>query len=169
MSEEWREIPGWDGHYAVSNLGRAKSLPRKVERRSGVLVSVRGQMLTPFLNHKGYPTLRLKRNRKRHFLTVHRAVLLAFVGPPPPGHVGCHADDNPTNNHLDNLRWDTWSANQWDCVRNGRHGQATKMHCPQGHPYDEENTYHYGGERHCRACSRARAKSRRWAAKGIAS
>jgi hypothetical protein len=43
--------------------------------------------------------------------------------------------------------------------------QVAKTHCPQGHPYDEENTQHitrvvkgkiYAG-RHCRACNRAKA------------
>lgn len=31
---------------------------------------------------------------------------------------------------------------------------ARKTHCPQGHLFDEQNTYHYDGERHCRACRR---------------
>jgi hypothetical protein len=31
-----------------------------------------------------------------------------------------------------------------------------KTHCPQGHPYDASNTYRYRGERHCKACGRAR-------------
>lgn len=32
--------------------------------------------------------------------------------------------------------------------------------CPAGHAYDERNTYHYDGERHCRACNRDRARVR---------
>jgi HNH endonuclease len=31
-------------------------------------------------------------------------------------------------------------------------GQALKTHCPAGHPYDDENTYHWRGERQCRIC-----------------
>lgn len=43
---------------------------------------------------------------------------------------------------------------------------ADKTHCPHGHPYDEENTYHYvtsrgGPGRMCRTCSRERAAKRR--------
>ena len=33
---------------------------------------------------------------------------------------------------------------------------AGKTHCPQGHPYDEANTYYYStGKRACRACRAA--------------
>lgn len=46
----------------------------------------------------------------------------------------------------------------------GDWGQADKQECPEGHPYDEENTYTYetkdgSTERHCRKCRRA-AKAR---------
>jgi hypothetical protein len=40
-----------------------------------------------------------------------------------------------------------------------------KTHCPQGHPYDEANTYHakrgQRTQRMCRACFRIRARNRR--------
>lgn len=42
-------------------------------------------------------------------------------------------------------------------VRRGRGGaaQRAKTHCPQGHPYDEANTYHHPrGMRRCRTCQR---------------
>jgi group I intron endonuclease len=35
---------------------------------------------------------------------------------------------------------------------------ARKTHCPQGHPYDEQNTIHRSGRRTCRACETARLK-----------
>jgi hypothetical protein len=42
-----------------------------------------------------------------------------------------------------------------------RTGNAVKTQCPQGHPYDEVNTYSdRTGRRHCRACRRARTQ--RW-------
>jgi len=31
---------------------------------------------------------------------------------------------------------------------------ASKTYCPQGHPYNKENTYVYFGERQCRICVR---------------
>lgn len=50
-------------------------------------------------------------------LDLGRIVLLAFVGPPPPGTECCHGDGDPTNNRIGNLRWDTSSANRLDLVR----------------------------------------------------
>lgn len=47
-------------------------------------------------------------------------------------------------------------------VRRGRGGEnwAAKTHCPQGHPYDEENTNLYQGRRYCRKCGTERG--RKW-------
>ena len=48
---------------------------------------------------------------------------------------------------------------------NGRQpnrGNAEKTHCPQGHPYDEENTYEIpGGGRGCKECMREHTRKRR--------
>lgn len=38
---------------------------------------------------------------------------------------------------------------------------ANKTECPQGHPYDEENTLTYSGKRYCRTCRNQRARERR--------
>ena len=35
---------------------------------------------------------------------------------------------------------------------------ARKNHCPQGHPYNEENTQIYNGTRYCRTCIREHNK-----------
>jgi hypothetical protein len=50
---------------------------------------------------------------------VHRLVLQAFVGPNPEGTVCCHNDGDPSNNRLNNLRWDTYRANEQDKLRHG--------------------------------------------------
>ena len=36
--------------------------------------------------------------------------------------------------------------------RGANHSKGRLTHCPQGHPYDEANTYLYKGRRYCRAC-----------------
>ena len=52
---------------------------------------------------------------------IHRLVRLAFRGPAPKGHEGCHYDGDSLNNRLDNLRWDTRAGNVQDTIRHGRH------------------------------------------------
>lgn len=42
-----------------------------------------------------------------------------------------------------------------------RGGNSIKTHCPQGHPYDEANTYTMGSWRYCRACHYAHSKAYR--------
>lgn len=49
-------------------------------------------------------------------------------------------------------------------IQRGTQGwdQRAKTHCPQGHAYDEANTYvNPRGQRMCRACARNRARTRR--------
>ena len=47
-------------------------------------------------------------------------------------------------------------------------GHARKTHCPQGHPYDEENTILYRRWRYCKTCRREHDRARRKAAPGVA-
>lgn len=149
--ETWLPIPGYEGIYEVSDRGRVRSLDRldsRGRRRKGRL---RRLIMQP----SGHFTVSLCREAEHQGFLVHHLVLLAFVGPRPDGMEGCHWDDNPANNHLANLRWDTRSANVRDSVRNGTHHMARATHCPQGHEYTPENTYQYPqGNRACRECRR---------------
>lgn len=161
-TEEWRPIPGYEGIYEVSSIGRVKSVERldsRGRRRASRARSLARQK-------SGHLTVALCRNGIRENVGVHRLVLLAFVGPCPPGLEACHWNDVPDDNRVENLRWDTRAANIADSVRNGTHHMARTTHCPQGHEYTESNTYHYpGGNRACNECRReyrdAHAEERR--------
>ena len=82
----------------------------------------------------------------RH-VTAHRIAHELFIGPIPEGHAVDHLCRNRLcvrPDHLEPLpHYDNWSQFQW-----------SKTHCLAGHPYDEENTYRYRGERQCRICRR---------------
>lgn len=39
--------------------------------------------------------------------------------------------------------------------------QSRKTHCPQGHPYDEANTYRHNGRRYCRTCKVTKTREAR--------
>ena len=63
--------------------------------------------MTLWLEHEGWQ------------VGVHVLVLTAFVGPRPEGLYGCHRDDNPENNVLNNLYWGTPKENSNDKKLNG--------------------------------------------------
>jgi len=60
-------------------------------------------------------------NRRRLQAGVEVLVLTFFVGPRPDGMQACHADGDPANNRLENLRWETIQSN-WIRIRN--HGRG---------------------------------------------
>lgn len=134
--ENWRPIDWSLGNW-VSDYGR--------------FWSMRGQGYLRKLNYTrpaGRPLISLSPPRK--WYSVGCLVLEVFVGPRPKGMVCCHWDDNPANNHLSNLRWDTYSANEEDKKRN--RGWAPVTYCINGHEYTETNTQMTSQGKKCRTC-----------------
>lgn len=165
-SEEWRAVVGYEGRYEVSNLGRVRSLDRLVRGGKGGLRPVKGRVLKPMAGQYGHLSVDLCKGgrRIRRMSRVHRLVLESFVGPCPDGMEVCHYDGDPANNRIENLRYDTRSANMFDRVRHGRDLNSVKTHCKHGHPFDEQNTYpRPEGGRSCRTCMKARMG--KWVAK----
>lgn len=155
--EEWRDIPGYESKYQVSDHGRVRSLDQIITTRSGVRKRHKGRTLRPGPNRKGHLSVIIIGKPKQ----VHRLVLETFVGPAPANHECCHNDGNPANNHLTNLRWDTQSENSRDRIRHGTHNHASKTHCPRGHALASPNLVLHKlklGHRDCLACTRARSR-----------
>lgn len=160
--EQWRPVVGYEGYYEVSDLGRVRSIDRVVQSVDGRSMRYSGVVLAGKASKSGRVQVALARPGHRTWTPlVHRLVLDAFVGPCPDGHECCHYDDNPQNNRLENLRWDTKVANARDAARNRRNANANKTHCPVGHPYDDENTLWHRGGRDCRECGR-NSRNRRY-------
>ena len=163
MTENWKPVVGFEELYEVSDQGNVRSLDREVlvERQYGPVVRKhKGRELKLITNPSGHLKVNLWRDGQMFTRYVHRLVLEAFRGTCPDGHECCHWDDNPANNRLENLRWDSSSANRIDSVRNGTHNMANKTHCPKGHEFDVENTYiGPDGWRRCRECRRAQDRT----------
>ena len=112
MEEIWKDIPGYEREYQVSDAGRVRSLPRlRVQKsKAGNLHEHKcpGKTLKPRAKECGHLQVQLRgRNR-----LVHQLVMLAFVGPCPEGMEVCHNDSDPSNNRLANLRYDTRHSRQ---------------------------------------------------------
>lgn len=119
MAEVWRDIPGYEGRYQVSNLGRVKSLPRITERveRSGKVVhqTIRERILKPAVNNRGYLSVVLRVDGKSVTHEVHTLVALAFLGARPSADAQVrHLDGERTNCKVVNLCYGTRSENQLD-------------------------------------------------------
>lgn len=102
----YAEPPGYPG-YAVGEDGRVAS---RWHPRKRVLQDC-WHYLRPGVNGKGYLQVALYAEGKRRYVSVHKLVLEAFVGPCPRGLEVCHADDVRCHNHLDNLSYGTRSTN----------------------------------------------------------
>lgn len=164
MPELWLPVVGYEGFYEVSNLGRVRSMPRTVAyggSRVGTSATIPGGIMAQKKMQHGHMSVYLRRDGRRKYRTVHQLVLEAFGGPRPhPSWHACHNNGVADDNRLENLRWDTASANLLDRVKHGTHHWANKTHCPSGHPYDSENTYitPSTGDRICRACMKIRGR-----------
>lgn len=153
--EQWLPIPGYEGHYEVSDQGRVRSLTRTLPHPvSGTKTYVGRIKSTPRNKHTGYLMVQLARGGVKTQFTVHSLVLMAFVGPRPDGHVACHFNDIRTDNRAINLRWDTSVENHADMKRNRGHYNSNKDHCLNGHPFTPSNTWvsPTQGNRHCKKC-----------------
>jgi hypothetical protein len=122
--EVWKAIPDFPG-YEVSDHGRVRSYWRLKGVGLGFFVANEPQrILKPGTDIRGYHFVFLG---KGNIQRVHRLVLLAFIGPCPPGKPeGCHNDGIPLNNHLPNLRWDSHKENHQDRLIHGTSNKGTK-------------------------------------------
>lgn len=92
MKEVWKEIPGYDGAYEVSNKGRV---------RKTIILKTDGG---------GHKYQRVNLDGKTNY--VHRLVATAFLGEPPfEGAVVNHKDFDTRNNTAENLEWVTQRDN----------------------------------------------------------
>jgi NUMOD4 motif len=119
-NETWKPIPDFDG-YEASDWGRIRSVPRTLPdgRQAG------GKILAQRRSNRGYQQVNLRRDGQVKTVTVHRCVLLAHVGPPPPDRPFSrhHPDDDPANNNLSNLSWCSQEVNEQDKInREKRNG-----------------------------------------------
>lgn len=115
MNEQWRDVPGWEGRYRVSDQGRVLSLSWRNTGKARVLDPRRPSA-------SGYPCVNLAGVP----VPIHGLVLAAFVGPRPSGMEACHANDDKRDNRLSNLRWGTRRENMADAERNGIRQRADR-------------------------------------------
>lgn len=118
VTEEWRDIPGYEGFYQVSNLGRIKSL---VGWNGHKYIS-REKILAPTKTSTGYWKVDLSKGKARKSLKLHRAIAMAFIPNPENYPVINHLDGNRLNNEISNLEWCTVKRNCQHAYDTGLNG-----------------------------------------------
>ena len=103
FNQEWKEIPGFNGRYLVSNCGQIKSAKT-------------GTILKQQINKYGYLRVMVLKDRKAKEIKVHRAVAMAFLGDTTKRTVN-HKNGVKTDNNVNNLEWATHSENHFHAYR----------------------------------------------------
>ncbi len=116
--EEWRDIPGYENFYQVSNFGNVRSI------RFNKIRNMKSW------DSKGYRVVELCINNNRYTVGVHQLVALAFIPNPENKPEVNHKDRNRSNNNVENLEWVTQSENVAHAYRNGVKPRPTYQNQP---------------------------------------
>lgn len=121
IQEIWKDIPGYEGLYQISNLGNIKSFCRK------------NTIIRKATNDGyGYLQLCLTKNKKIKEHKVHRLVAEAFIPNPENLPQINHKDENKHNNCVDNLEWCSAEYNINYGTRNEKISKKIKQYDKKG-------------------------------------
>ena len=114
--EVWKDIPGYDGWYQVSNHSRVRSF-----RKNGFCDKrlIRPKILTGSVKLNGYVKVHLRKGDDSKHISIHRIIAKAFIPNPENKPDINHIDGNPLNNNIHNLEWVTPSENAIHAFENG--------------------------------------------------
>lgn len=110
MNEIWKDIEGYEGIYQVSNFGNVKVLRREIWNGKGIRIQEE-KILKQSTNMWGYCIVTLTKNSVRLPHKVHRLVAKAFIPNYENKEQVNHIDGDKTNNHVENLEWNTRQEN----------------------------------------------------------
>lgn len=115
MSEEWRDVIGWEGVYQVSNSGNVRTVQHEYLRRGRICLA-NSHLCKQVLDKDGYARVHLRYNGKSSTVPVHRLVAIAFIPNELNFPMINHKDEDKLNNNVYNLEWcDATYNNNYGC------------------------------------------------------
>lgn len=131
MTELWKDVPGYEGYYIVSSLGRVRSVPRIAGNGigRGRCRPIPATVLKTTPDKNGYAKVVLCVDNIRQSVAVHRLVALAFLGEDPHRPYVNHKNGVTNDNRIENLEWVTAAENAHHAIhvlgrQYGRAGSA---------------------------------------------
>lgn len=109
-TEIWKDIPGYEGLYQVSNLGRVKSLERTKNGINGC-IKIQNEIILKTRNSRGYRRISLGSKASRKDYQVHQLVAKTFIPNAGDRTEINHKNGNKSDNSISNLEWCTRSEN----------------------------------------------------------
>lgn len=107
-----RDIPGYEGLYAVTSCGKVWSYRSNKFLKPG--------------SSRRYPTVVLSVAGQKKTITIHRLVALAYIPNPNNLPEVNHKDENKEHNYVNNLEWCDKQYNNSYGTRNKRISEAHK-------------------------------------------
>lgn len=123
--EVWKDIPGYEGYYKVSDKGRILSLVgwnghKYVKRERIINGWIQATDSTGTYKRR---VVRLSKNGKKREVKIHRIVASVFFENKENKPEVNHIDGNTLNNRRENLEWVTSSENKIHAWRTGLRGE----------------------------------------------
>ena len=110
--EIWKPVKNYEERYAVSNMGRVKSLDRITVGKDDKKYRFKECILKGIQTKGGYLQVNLYDSKsRRNRLLIHRLVAEAFISNPENKPQVNHKDEDKTNNRVTNLEWMTSKEN----------------------------------------------------------
>jgi len=132
IQEIWKDIPRYEGYYQISNLGRVKSLERKLPFGTSYRIKKESIMIPKF---ERYYFVNLAIGQKQKTFRIHRLISESFIPNPNNYPIINHIDGNKANNDISNLEWCTYKHNSNEAIRIGLTPKPIPMKAEKSNNY----------------------------------